>query len=47
MAKSGTKKVRTAKRKVRDLKVKAAAAVKGGRLICATGEHMKEATITV
>jgi hypothetical protein len=46
MAKSATKKVRTAKRRVRDLKVKAAAKVKGG-LHCATGEHIKEATITV
>jgi hypothetical protein len=53
MAKAGTKKVRSDKRRVRDLGGKAAAAVKGGQApsvlmkACATGEHIKEATITV
>jgi type VI protein secretion system component Hcp len=53
MAKSGTKKVRSAKRQVRDLGVKAATQVKGGKAsstllkACATGEHIKEATITL
>ena len=53
MAKSGTKKARGDKRRVRDLGVKAATQVKGGKAAsvlmkaCATGEHIKEATITV
>ena len=51
MAKAGTKKVRGDKR--RDLGAKAATTVKGGQApsvlmkACATGEHIKEATITV
>ena len=53
MAKAGTKKVRGDKRRVRDLGAKAATTVKGGQApsvltkACATGEHIKEATITV
>ena len=53
MAKAGTKKVRGDKRRVRDLGAKAANTVKGGQApsilmkACATGEHIKEATITV
>lgn len=53
MAKARTKKVGSGKRRVRDLGGKAAAAVKGGQgpsilmKACATGEHIKEATITV
>jgi uncharacterized protein YjcR len=53
MAKARTKKVRSEKRQVRDLGGKAAAGVKGGQApsvlmkACATGEHIKEATITV
>ena len=52
MAKAGTKKVRGDKR-LRDLGAKAATTVKGGQApsilmkACATGEHIKEATITV
>ena len=54
MAKSGTKKTKGgAKRQVRDLGVKAAARVKGGAKTstllnaCATGTHIKDATITI
>jgi len=53
MAKAGTKKARGDKRRVRDLGAKAAATVKGGQALsaltkaCATGQHIKEATITV
>jgi len=53
MAKAGTKKVRGDKRRARDLGAKAANTVKGGQApsilmkACATGEHIKEATITV
>ncbi|HVG79811.1 MAG: hypothetical protein ABW216_20065 [Candidatus Rokuibacteriota bacterium] len=53
MAKAGTKKVRGDKRRFRDLGAKAATTVKGGQApsvlmkACATGEHIKEATITV
>ena len=53
MAKAGTKKVRGDKRRVRDLGAKAATTVKrrtGPSVLmkaCATGEHIKEATITV
>jgi type VI protein secretion system component Hcp len=53
MAKARTKRVRNDKRRVRDLGVKAATQVKGGTatpklmLACATGQHIKEATITV
>jgi hypothetical protein len=52
MAKRVTTKVRQDKRRVQDLAVKSARAVKGGKgptlmLACATGQHIKEATITV
>jgi len=53
MAKAGTKKVRGDKRRARDLGARAANTVKGGQAssilmrACATGEHIKEATITV
>ena len=53
MAKARAKKVGGGKRRVRDLGGKAAAAVKGGQALsaltkaCATGQHIKEATITV
>ena len=55
MAKSGTKKMRDEKRQVRDLAVKPTrdAGVKGGKAspvllkACATGEHIREATITI
>lgn len=53
MAKAGTKKARGDKRRVRDLGAKAATTVKGGQALsaltkaCATGQHIKEATITV
>jgi hypothetical protein len=53
MAKAGTKKVRGDKRRVRDLGARTATTVKGGQApsalmkACATGEHIKEATITV
>jgi hypothetical protein len=52
MAKRVTTKVRRDTRRVRDLPVTSARAVKGGKgatlmLACATGQHIKEATITV
>ena len=53
MAKARTKKLRNPKRRARDLGVKAATQVKGGKaspismLACASGQHIKEATITV
>jgi len=53
MAKAGTKKVRGDKGRVRDLGAKAATTVKGGQApsaltkACATGQHIKEATITI
>ena len=53
MAKRVTTKERRDKRRVRDLAVKSARVVKGGKatpalmLACATGQHIKEATITV
>ncbi|HXE89279.1 MAG TPA: hypothetical protein VN524_21040 [Hyphomicrobiaceae bacterium] len=52
MAKAGTKKVRGDKRRARDLGARTANTVKGGQALsaltkaCATGEHIKEATIT-
>jgi hypothetical protein len=53
MAKPVTTKRRRDRRRVRDLAVKSARTVKGGKgtpalmLACATGQHFKEATITV
>ena len=53
MAKVGTKKARGDKRRFRDLGAKAATTVKGGQApsaltkTCATGQHIKEATITI
>jgi len=45
--KSGTTKGKSSgKRAVKDLPARSAASVKGGMLACATGVHLKEATIT-
>jgi type VI protein secretion system component Hcp len=52
MAKRVTTNVNRNRRRAQDLAVKSARAVKGGAtpklmVACATGEHIKEATITV